>query len=70
MITRDYRSELIENRCSECGTFWAIESGKYGECPRCKMSKINTLRHELEVVNRSNASLRGVIKRMHNKVTP
>lgn len=49
-------------RCPTCGVWWACE--KSGSCPRCKSLYRDELRDRLVKANRSNAALRGQLKRL------
>ena len=55
---------LEEQRCHDCGTWWATEkfNGRC-MCPRCAGSRLGKLIDEVNRLERTNRSLRGVLTR-------
>lgn len=56
---------LTENRCYDCGRFYAVESevGQDCICPHCAGKKVEEYRREAEALRRSNNSIRGAMNR-------
>ncbi len=54
---------LVLCRCWDCGRFWAHEPARNGTCPVCAAEKVRQAKDRVETLERSNASLRGVVGR-------
>ena len=56
---------LVERRCYDCGSFWAIEQMRQNmsTCPHCAEQRIARAVREQAATERSNRSLRGALKR-------
>ena len=60
VFCHDVKIELITERCSDCGRYWACESGAaYSVCPHCKSKYFAGIEDENRKLKRSNAALRG-----------
>lgn len=65
-----FNYNLETKRCFECGTFWAVESGKdiaSNVCPRCAGDKIRQANDRADAAERSMRSLRGNVTKMKKR---
>lgn len=56
--------EVIIRRCFSCGRYYGHEAIGENSCPTCAKSYSSERNGLIDRLERSNASLRGVIKRM------
>ena len=55
---------IIVDRCYDCRRFYGYEKhAPYPLCPHCVRASMTEVRSEIETLKRSNASLRGALKR-------
>ncbi len=62
-VTIDSTISLRRERCHECGGYYHVEARHDSECPYCAKAARTRLNAELDQLNRSNAALRGHLKR-------
>lgn len=55
--------EMADERCYKCGRFWAHEKHFHCECPYCAREEAERGMEDRNVLRRSNAALRGALKR-------
>lgn len=55
--------ELVEERCYECGRYWAHELYGGVICPHCASARVDRVLNVQAELRRSNAALRGALKR-------
>ncbi len=62
-ITHQPTIMLRGARCHECRRFYAYESVDNARCPHCATATVRRLSDQIEKLERSNASLRGALRR-------
>jgi DNA-directed RNA polymerase subunit RPC12/RpoP len=69
--THTHKVVQVEQRCYECGRWWSCEEDRNWEsqkrCPHCAGRIIKSLQKDIESMGRSNAALRGALKRRKGK---
>ena len=60
---RDMRIELRQQRCYDCGRFAFTEASIPWTCGNCAEKRIQNLHNEIKDLERSNAALRGALKK-------
>lgn len=60
---RDMRIELCQRRCYDCGRFAFTEASIPWTCGNCAEKRIKDLHNEIKDLERSNAALRGALKK-------
>lgn len=60
---RDMRIELCQRRCYDCGRFSFTEANVLWSCGNCAEKRIQNLLNDIKDLERSNAALRGALKK-------
>jgi transposase-like protein len=69
-LSIDLHFEFERYRCYECGSIWAMETGRVIQnmsCPRCARESIKQARDQRDASIRTANSLRGQITKLKKK---
>jgi PHP family Zn ribbon phosphoesterase len=66
---KSFESRLVEHRCYECGRHWAVESLRSHEaiCPVCAGEQVMAANRRVDVLERSNRSLKASAKKARGR---
>ena len=66
-FSRNWLISYQDERCSTCGTIWAIELEKIGTCPRCAVTQRQEKYNYILRLEKQVASLKGQITKLKKR---